>query len=67
MIAIMVDEGDDWQNAEIPAEPDTSSSSSSSSSEEEITTTTGTASGKATQAAAAPKEVLHEEQLHQSG
>ena len=61
MIAVMVDEGDDWENVEIPPDPDSSSSgsSSSSSSDEEVTTTTGTAAPKS--------EPLYEEQLHQSG
>ena len=68
----MVEEGDDWQNAEIPvvAEPsgdsssESSSDSSSSSSDEEVTTTMAKA-GKA--GAGAPVGKLHEEQLHQHG
>ena len=72
LIAVMVEEGDDWQNAEIPAvaEPsgdsssDSSSSDSSSSSDEEVTATMVTA-GKVS--AGAPVGKLHEEQLHQHG
>ena len=73
LIAVMVEEGDDWQNAEIPVitEPSgdtssdsSSSDSSSSSSDEEVTATMATA-GKVS--AGAPVGKLHEEQLHQHG
>ena len=74
LIAVMVEEGDDWQNAEIPAEAETSSSdssgeSSSSSSDEELAaamSATGKGSAGAP-AAGAPVGELQKEQLHQHG
>ena len=62
----MVEEGDDWQNVEIPLESESSSSSSSSSSEDEEPATIVTKATTA-QPVAMPTEELHAEQLHQHG